>query len=180
MLARDGHVVHSKCPDYSYEGFNEFPVPGHAQLGENARDRWSTRLTTILRRKTPHPHVKDLPSLMRDVLRKGDQPLTLQRIREILGGNHHFRVRPLGEGKQVVHMVVGTEGPEPHVCKQCAEEERWHGAARRREDEKTAENQRRGRMHRHGPCSSPAAGVDYSQLFETQPEEGRAEAVARA
>lgn len=160
MKAKDGHVLVSKSPEFSYEGFEEFPVPGTELMKLDERESWSLRLTTILRRRTPHPHVRDLTSLMHDVLKRGEPPLSIEHTREILGGNHHFRVRSVkGEGDKAEHMVIVTEGPEQRQCPKCAEEERWHGATRSRE-----KHQPGGRRHRHGSCDSPAAAVDYSQL----------------
>ena len=166
MLASDGYVLHSKSPDFSYEGFEEFPDPGTAGMEQADRDSWSTRMTKVLRHGTAHPHVKDLTSLMHDILKAGDQPLTIEETREILGGNHHFRVRSVkGEGDKVEHMVIVTEGPEPDKCEMCKEEGRWHRAARSRQKEAERSSQNGGRRNRHrGGHRSPPATVDYSQL----------------
>ena len=166
MRAKDGYVVKSKYPEYSYEGFEEFPVPGHNSMNQDEKDRWSTRMTKNLRHGTPHPHMKDLPSVMEEILHSGEKALAIEEVREILGGNHHFRVRR-GEGDEVVMMIV-TEGPDQRMCVKCAEEERWHGAAKLRQ-----KSQPRGSRHRHGlntSNASPAARVDYSKLFPTQPD----------
>ena len=156
MKASDGQVLHSKSDEYSYEGFEERPAPGTRLMGAAERLRWSKRMTKQLRYETEHPHMKDLPSLMCDILGRNDRPRTIEETREILGGNHHFRVRSVkGEGDKVEHTVIVTEGPEQQECPLCAEEGRWHGAADSRKSDR--------REHRGGH-SSKAAAVDYNKL----------------